>query len=451
MDKTNEIQRGKSSTGKMLTFGAPRFGTSVVLGIEGVALLTLYFVAYGLDPWRTTFAQAMGYLAIAAAQFLLGWISDGKFTRLGRRKPFIIIFAPLLGISFIFLLLPGLVLPDLNDKNALFIWLLVWDVLFRISYAVTTPYQAWMAEQFEVGDRPKVSQIQNYFNWIGNGLMAILTLIVFTAVFDKIAADVNTIPIEFLLIIVVFGVVVILLFYIIAFMMPTEPKYEIETSLIKNLKIIVKNKNYMIVVFMQGIAGLGLSMMTAVMLTYTEVVLNLGFMEYLIVAILLLVGIFVFLYVWRTMIQKKGKKPVILYVFLFGIIFLPITLLGLIPTDISLIIGIFFILIVALVLGGWFLFPYIMYADLAEDDEKSTGDLKAGIYVGFPSIILNIFQAFGLLILGVILSLPDITVGTQTFTMGLVLWGPLCSIIFIVTYLYIRKFVTLDFDWEKTE
>lgn len=450
MDKTNEIQRGKSSTGKMVTFGIPRFGSSVVLGIEGWALLTLYFVAYGLDPFRATFAKAMGFLAIAAAQFLFGWISDGKYTRWGRRKPFIIIFAPLLGISFIFLLLPGLVLPDLNDKNALFIWLLVWDILFRISYAVTTPYQAWMAEQFEVGDRPKVSQIQNYCNWIGNGLMSILTMLVFTEVFDKIAADVNTIPMEFLLIVVVFGVVVILLFYLIAFLMPTEPKYEIETNLIESLKVTIKNKNYMRVVLMQGIASLGLSMITAVMLTYTEVVLNLEFMEYLIVAILLLVGIFVFLYVWRTLILKKGKKSVISYIFLFGFIFLPITLLGLIPMDISLIIGIFFIIIVAFVLGGWFLFPYIMYADLAEDDEKSTGNLKAGVYVGFPSIILNIFQAIGLLVLGVILSLPEITVGTETFTVGLVLWGPLCSIIFIVTYLYIRKFVTLDFDWEKT-
>ncbi len=449
MDKTNEIQRGKSSTGKMIAFGSPRFGSSVVLGIEGWALLTLYFVAYGLDPFRATFAQAMGYLAIAAAQFLLGWISDGKYTRWGRRKPYIIIFAPLLGISFIFLLLPGLVLPDLNDKNSLFLWLLVWDVLFRISYAVTTPYQAWMAEQFEVGDRPKVSQIQNYCNWIGNGLMSILTMLVFTGVFDKIAVDVNTIPMEFLLITVVFGVMVILLFYIVAFFMPTEPKYEIKTNLIENLKVIVKNKNYMLVVLMQGIAGLGLSMMTSVMLTYTEVVLNLGFMEYLIVAILLLVGIFLFLFIWRTLIQKKGKKSTILYIFLFGFISLPITLTGLIPMDISLIIGIIFILIVAFVLGGWFLFPYIMYADLAEDDERSTGDLKAGIYVGFPSIILNIFQAFGLLILGVILSLPNITVDGVTFTIGLVLWGPLCSVIFIITYLYIRKFVILDFDWEK--
>jgi Na+/melibiose symporter-like transporter len=92
-----------------------------------------------------------------------------------------------------------------------------------------------------------------------------------------------------------------------------------------------------------------------------------------------------------------------------------------------------------------------MYADLAEDDEKRTGDLKAGIYIGFPSIILNIFQAVGLLVIGLITSLPDITVGPSTYSIGLVIWGPICSVILLVSYFYTKKYVTLDFDWEKTE
>lgn len=74
----------------------------------------------------------MGYLSIAAAQFLLEWISDAKYTKFGRRKPYILIFGPLLGISFIFLLMPALILTDLNETS-LFLWLLIWDIIFRIS------------------------------------------------------------------------------------------------------------------------------------------------------------------------------------------------------------------------------------------------------------------------------------------------------------------------------
>ncbi len=114
-----------------------------------------------------------------------------------------------------------------------------------------------------------------------------------------------------------------------------------------------------------------------------------------------------------------------------------------------LILGIIFILGIAALLGGWYLFPYIIYADLAEDDEKSTGELKAGIYTGFPSIVLNIFQAGGIFLLGAILTLPSITTGSLTYSIGLILWGPICSLILICSWLYTKKFVTLDFEWEK--
>ena len=444
-----ELERTETTKGKRIIFGFPRLGTSLVLGIEGFALFTLYYLGYGLDSILIGFALAMGYLSIAAGQFLLGWISDAKYTKLGRRKPYLVIFGPLLGISFIFLLLPALVLPDMTDKNILFIWLLIWDVIFRFSYAVTTPYQAWMAEVFPASERPKVSQTQNTFNFIGNGLMALTTLLVFTGVFEEVAANPNVIPPVFLLIVVVFGLISIILFILIVFIMPTEPNYKMESSLWDNLKTIVKNKNYLKIVLMQGISGFGWSIISTVMLTYTEAVLSLGGTDYIIVALVFLLSIFVFLYFWRKQIERIGKKKTLLLIFLIAVVFLPITLLGLIEAIPNLILGVFFITGVGLVLGGWFLFPYIIYADIAEDDEKSTGELKAGIYTGFPSITLNIFQAIGVFLLGLLLGLPDVTVGTSTFSIGLVIWGPICSLILLVSYFYTRKFVELDFEWEK--
>ncbi len=444
-----ELERTETTKGKKIIFGFPRLGTSLVLGIEGFAVFTLYYLGYGLNSFLVGLALFMGYLSIAAGQFLLGWLSDVKYTKLGRRKPYLIIFGPLLGISFIFLLLPALVLPDMTDKNSLFIWLLIWDVIFRFSYSVTTPYQAWMAEVFPASERPNVSQVQNTFNFIGNGLMAIITLLVFTGVFEKVAADPNVIPPEFLSIVVAFGLIASILFILIVLIMPTEPNYKMESSLWDNLKTIVKNKNFMKIVLMQGISGFGWSITVAVMLTYTEAVLSLGGTDYIIVALIFLLSIFVFLFLWRKQIERIGKKKTLLLIFLIAVVFLPITLLGLIEAIPNLILGVFFITGVGLILGGWFLFPYIMYADIAEDDEKSTGELKAGIYTGFPSIILNIFQGIGVFLLGLMLGLPDVTVGTSTFSMGLVIWGPICSLILLVSYFYTRKFVELDFEWEK--
>ena len=135
---------------------------------------------------------------------------------------------------------------------------------------------------------------------------------------------------------------------------------------------------------------------------------------------------------------------------------MPISLLGLIPSQLGLtylIIGIIFIVGIGAILGGWFLFPYIVYADVAEDDEKETGELKAGIYAGFPSIILNLFQALGAFVIGSILSLPKLerfyVAEPYSFSVGLIIFGPIVSIILLCSYFYTKHLVKLDFDWEK--
>ncbi|TFF92874.1 MAG: MFS transporter, partial [Promethearchaeota archaeon] len=375
MENLEKVKQ-ETGTGDQILFGMPRLGTSIVLGIESWAIATLYSSGFGLGEFLTWFAIAMGYLTIAASQFLLGWLSDTKYTKLGRRKPYIYIFAPFLGLSFIFLLTPTYFLPDLNDTSSLFFWLLIWDIVFRASYAVTTPYQAWMAEIFRVDERPKVSQVQNTFNYIGNGIMSIFTILIVTTYIDLLKGDVNsTPPLIYILPVLIFGIITVVIFYLIAIFLPTEPYYEIRSNMVENLKTILKNKNFLLIVLMIGISGLGWTMITTTMLKYTEDALNLGFNEYLIVAISLLLCIFLALYIWRVRINKKGKKTTLLNVFLLAVIFLPITFLALIPMENYLIIAIIFIVGIGIILGGWFLFPYIVYADVAEDDQKKTGEL----------------------------------------------------------------------------
>ncbi|KKK44613.1 MAG: hypothetical protein Lokiarch_16840 [Candidatus Lokiarchaeum sp. GC14_75] len=50
MSETDSIQRIKTKNSRKILFGVPRLGTSILLGIEGWALLTLYTSGYGLLP-----------------------------------------------------------------------------------------------------------------------------------------------------------------------------------------------------------------------------------------------------------------------------------------------------------------------------------------------------------------------------------------------------------------
>ncbi len=441
---------------KVLTFSLPKFGTSVVMGIADFSLATLYIVGYGLAPLLGASILALGKITIAVSQFFFGWISDQKYTKLGRRKPYILILSPLLGISTIFMLLPSLVIP-IDNKSLVFLWLLIWYLLFNVGYGVTTPYGSWMAEQFPVNERPKASQWQNLFGMAGTGLMAVFSMVILTGFNDDIAADPTSIPIDFLISVFAFGIIVIVLFYLSAFLMPTEPRHEIKTSMFEHLKGLLKNRNYLLVTLMVGLASIAWSIIGSLILLFLEKVLQFATEIYIVIAAAYLIGILAFLYLWRKVITNLGKKKALLYIFSLAIIILPFSLVGIlqIGTAFLFIYGLIFILGIAGALGGWYLMPTILMADLAEDDQKKTGELKAGIYQGFPSIILNIFQALGLMIMGLILSLPTVVSiipeSGLNVSLGYLLWGPICSVVLIGTYIYANKYIIVDFKWENEE
>ncbi len=437
--EVEQIERGRLK--KFILFGTPRFGTNILLTIVDFALLTLYSIGFELPAWQIFLATSLGKLSIALSQFLLGWLSDAKYTKWGRRKPYLIILSPLLGISFIFLLIPNRFLP-ISNKTTLFTWLLVWDLLFQASYGMTTVHNAWMAEQFEVGDRPKASQFINLFIYLGAGVGQIFTLLILTDFALKVELNPSVIPSEFLLGVLIFGIITVQLFYIVALMMPTEPNYKIDSNLISNLKAIAKNKNYLSFNFMEGFASVAWAIVTPTMLAFLTVVLKFTELQFIIGGSIIIFGVLLFLYLWRILIEKLGKKKSLLILFLFAIIVLPFTLISIIPMESYLIYGIIFIIGVVASIGGWNLFPYIVYADLAEDDEKSTGELKAGLYRGFSSIILNLFQAIGLAFSSVV----SLLLGDYLF---FIWWGPICSLILIGAYFYSRRFIKIDFDWEK--
>jgi len=450
--KNSDSVMKSSSTGKMILFAFPRVGSSLLLGVVGFALLMLYTTGYGLDASSVSYIMGGGLVAIAGSQFFFGWLSDVTYSeKLGGRKPYVFILAPILVISFIFLLMPGLVLKDADDSTLL-IWLGVWNTLFQISYAVTTPYQAWMATQFSAEDRPKCSQIQNIFNFIGQASQTLFSMIILTGLTDDLQDHPEIVPPELLWTCIIFGAIFIGSFYTSAILMPTEARPTDKPNMIENLKVVFKNKNYLSVTLMQGIASIGWVISGSVMLKFLTDVLFLGTMEYIIMAATLILGMVVFLSLWRKIIKRNGKKRSIIYVFIAGTLFMPISLLGLINWTNSVFYAAIFVLGLAGVMGGWYLFPYIIYADLAEDDQRRTNVMKAGIYAGFPSIVLNLLQAFGMLILGLLFDyLPNVTVGTNEFEWAMVVWGPVCSFFLILAIFFTKKFVTLDFSWENKE
>lgn len=448
MTENKEIIKNETATPfkNYIFFGMPRVSTSVVLTIVDFGILFLYFEGYGLSSLFVGISAMVGKFAIAFSQSYLGWLSDKTKTKFGKRKPYMIIGAPILAISFIFLLLPTIFLGPNPADALLFMWLLIWDVMFQFFYGITTPYQSWMAEQFKVNERPTASAFQNIFNYLGTGI-ALLSVMVL----PKILADFQKTRIInplFIGDLFIFAALVISLFYISAFLLPVEKAPPVRMNLRKDLQMIIKDRNFIHVCMMVGIASLCWSMITGIMLGYVNKVLKITNMFF--GAGALAIGVVGSLFIWKTIIGKIGKKKALILIFIWAICALPFgAIIPLLPFEDFTIPTVVLVLIISSALGGWFLFPYILYSDLAENNEKTgeKSELKSGLYNGFPSILLNIFQGVGWLLIGSILLLPDAP--SRDYSWGYLLWAPIGSIILIVALLYLKKFITLDFDWEK--
>ena len=437
----------KASTGKFLIYGMPRLSASIVLDIVDFGILFLYILVYGLPPLLSGIALAIGKLSIAFSQFSMGWLSDKTNTKYGRRKPFMFLYAPLTAISFICALLPMVFIQN-PSAILLFVWIIIWAAVFQWSYGgLTTPYQSWVSEQFLVDQRPKASAFQNLFAFIGTTIGIVFTLLVFPPLIE-VFQKTKTVDPTFVILVFTFGLLVIILFYICAIVFPVEKIEGAEMNFREDLKKVLKDKNFMKVCWLQGIAFLALGMITPSVIGFVTIVLKIEGTEFYIVAVILLIGIMLCLFMWKKLIDKKGKKQTFLIILLMGIIVLPMSLIGLIPGEINFIITVIWVFAIAAFMGGWYLFPYIWYADLAEDAEVISGEgRKSGLYAGFPSILLNIFQAIALFITGLILSLPNVP--GKDYSWGYVLWGVWCSGVLIIAYLYTKKFITLDFEWEN--
>ena len=345
---------GKASIGKYLTYGMPRLSAGIALDIVDFGILFLYITAYGLHPILSGLALAVGKLSIAAGQFLMGWLSDSTKTKYGRRKPFMIFFAPLTAIAFICALLPMIFLQN-PGYIVLFIWILIWDAMFQFSYGgLTTPYQSWVAEQFIVNERPKASAFQNLFGIIGVGIGIVFTLLVFPPLvvsFQKTGA----IDLTFIILIIAFALLLIALFYTCAYVLPVETIEGAQMSFIEDLKKIFKDKNFMNVCWLQAIAFLAIGMITSIILGFVTLVLQFGTTEMMIVAVILLLGVMVFLFMWKKLIDIKGKKTTFTLILFAGVLILPLTLVGLLPGHVGFLFGIIFVLGIAMVLGGYYL------------------------------------------------------------------------------------------------
>ncbi|MBN2151925.1 MAG: MFS transporter, partial [Candidatus Lokiarchaeota archaeon] len=81
---------------------------------------------------------------------------------------------------------------------------------------------------------------------------------------------------------------------------------------------------------------------------------------------------------------------------------------------------------------------YVMLGNIVEEDERRTGKSHSGLYHGMLDAPENAFQGLAMLMLGIVLSVPDVNVGGKEFSGGYYLWGPVATVFIILGLLIFR-------------
>ena len=130
-------------TGRMILYSMSGFGIGCADFIVAVYLLKYYTDHVALSAMLAGAALMLGKLLDGVSDPVMGYISDRTKTRWGRRRPWFLVGAAPLALSFI-----ALVSADGGwSQTQLFLWLLSWNVLFwSAQTVVNVPHAALAGE-----------------------------------------------------------------------------------------------------------------------------------------------------------------------------------------------------------------------------------------------------------------------------------------------------------------
>nr|MDO8117994.1 MFS transporter [Candidatus Sigynarchaeota archaeon] len=449
-------------------YGFSRMGSTLLLDFQSIITLYLYFTFFHLPGFFSGLGTMLGKVAIAISGFFMGYISDRiPPNRLGRRKPFLIIGAPLLSFCFAMLFLPHqfLSIGDFSSPNALeqgnlFAWLTIWSIAFNFAYGfLVTPYQSMLPEAFEEKDRIGASVFESTFNFLASipGFLIVVILPEMAVTWGSAGPDAAFD--EIILYMFIINVIV----YLPAFFLMPIWKKDIEALRVKqaikrgdqeqisqaspalkdvvkaDLKRVLWNKNYVRFVLFTGLAETGMFMTMTAFPGYLDGVFTFTDDEFVMIALALLVIILVSVVFWMVLAKRSSIHKTFVIGFIALICTLPFSLVVGLSIEGSLFVAIVFIgFIIFGFLCEW-LFQYVMLANMVEDDERRTGESHSGLYHGFLNFPENLFQGLAYLIVGSLLELPAVSFGGNTFSSGYFWWGPIAAGFLVIGLLLFKR------------
>jgi len=332
-----------------------------------------------LDPWLAglAFALSFGVLNALSAP-LIGSLSDRVRTRFGRRRPFIMIGAPLTILFFVLLWSPPTGGKPLTDPLGFGVFLFVLIILGAWAWTYSMAAVTWFAlfpEMWEsVKDRSEVVMYRQIFGVVGGALAVAVFPILVVVMAGRFGEFNGWIWAGFILGAVFAGA------YVSSLLGINERKeFSADTSLPMGKAIIAtfSNKTLRTYVMIDLMTWCMTGWLSATMPYF--VTKSLGLMEGDVALLMApsMIGIFAFFLLWRAVYLRYGPKLTLgAAIITFTLSFFPCLYVQ------SVWQGALWAFFVGAAMGGVLLAREVMMGDVVDEDEIKTGARREGSCFG---------------------------------------------------------------------
>ena len=458
--------QGKLSVGQKLGFGIFDLGGNMLFTMIGFYCLKYLTDVVGLAAALAGAAMMAGKIWDAVTDPAMGYISDRTFTRMGRRRPYLLVGAiPMMLTLWLFF-----TVPNISSQTMLFLWAIGTFMLVNTaSTIINVPYSSLTPEL--TGDYHERSVLNGYrfgcavIGTIG-GAVGVQILV------DMYGGGKHGWSMMALVLGAVMAFVILLTFFGTKEKMHTLEDIPTE-GFFSTYKAVFTNKPYVILAITYGLHLTALNFLQNILIYYVDYIypaesvmalrtfplmgnptgseaelrgtlLSLSLMALLVTAML-------FIPVSVLVSKKIGKKRTYQICFaIIGIAGLGVSAIGhLLPLEWFLGLLIF----AGIGVGFSYVAPFAMVPDAVEFDAVKTGERKEGAYYGMWTFISKCGAALSGFISGIILSLGGYTANSvQAAPARLairMIIGPLPALVFLCALIVVQLYPLDEKTYKK--
>lgn len=425
----------------VFSYALPRFGSAMMFLAVAIYLPKFYTDTLLLAPSYIGLTFLIGRFWDGITDPIMGHISDGTKSRMGRRRPYFLLSAVPVAVAYYFLWSP----PESLHDMGLFLYLTATYLLTYTFWTIfSIPHHCLGAElTMDYHERTRLTGVREALGVLGT-FFGTLAPPIFAGIFASKQTGYSYLA-------VVTGVVTATFIFIAFFNLKENPAFQQKRRIAfgKGMKAVFKTRPFRTLLAVFVIALMGNAFVPVLTLYVADYIVRMpGIAPYIIVSYLLAAASSIVF--WTRLSRRIGKKETLSY--------------GLILSSVIFVLSMYYhegTWLVWIVLAAFAGFGYActlalcpsMLADVIDMDELETGRRREGAYFGIWFFVdkaaIGLTAFIGMNALGLMGYIPNQDQSPQVWWAMKFLYSILPAICFAGAYFFLRKYPITQNEHER--